>query len=454
MNQQSTSLRSVFVSGLALFAMFFGAGNIIFPPMLGVQSGTNLVAAIFGFVMTAVLLPALGIVAAGTSTTGVFGLTKHVGLIFGRTYTTIVFLSIGVLYAIPRVATVAYETSLHPLLEAQGVDVSPGATGEYLGLIAFTLFFFAVTALLTYSPGKLVDRVGTWLTPALIILLALLIVVGLFTLSPMNAAPVEKYAQDPLAVGLLDGYNTMDALASIVFGGVIIDSLRRAGYVNPRKLFKATIGAGLIASFFLAVVYIGLAMLGARTPAEGLENGAQVLSASAGLLFGNAGQVVFGLTVFLACLTTAVGLVGASVQYFQKLFPSVGFNPMLLIHLLISLVISNLGLTLILKVVVPLVLLTYPVTIALIGVALISIFVRFELRWSFRLAVWTAAVFAAWSSLRAAGLLSLDAAWDVLPLSSIDMAWLVPASIMLVVGLVVDFNQKLPKLAAEEVPVA
>lgn len=445
----------ILVAGLALFAMFFGAGNLIVPTMIGVQSGSVLYPAIIGFILTGVLLPALGIVASATSTTGVRGLTGRIGAKFGLIYTTIVFLSIGVLYAIPRVATVSYETSMKPFLASWGWDMAEGTAANGVAQAGFTLVFFAITTWLALSPSKLVERIGTWLTPALIVLLFILISVGVFTLNPVNIEATEKFTTgSPLVTGLIDGYSTMDAMASIVFGGIVIEALRRQGSNTRRKIFSSTIAAGLVAAFFLAFVYLGLGLLGAR--AEGtFENGAAALSSVSNHLFGPFGQIVFGLIVFLACLTTAIGLVGSSTAYFRKFFPQVSNTSMVLIHVAISLALSNLGLTLIMQIVVPLVLFTYPITIALIAVCLLDIVIPGRLNWTYKLPVWITAPISAWSGLRAIGwpengLLApigraltgegsfLNNAWQALPLSAYDMAWMVPFALLLAVGLGID----------------
>ncbi|MDO5673246.1 MAG: branched-chain amino acid transport system II carrier protein [Actinomycetaceae bacterium] len=438
------SIRAIVIAGMALFAMFFGAGNLIFPTMMGVEAGNNLPAAITGFVLTGVCLPALGIVASATSTSGVLGLTERMGKKFGMAFTVVIFLSIGVLYAIPRVATVSYETSLRPFLASSGLDMSVGSAGNGVALAIFTLVFFGVSAWLALNPGKLVDRIGTWLTPALLALLVLLITVGLFTMNAIGGDAVEKYASAPLTVGLVDGYFTMDAMASIVFGGIVIDSLRRAGFTGRAQIFTSTVSSGIVAGVLLGGVYIGLANLGARVQREGIETGADALSKASRHLFGATGQIVFGAIVFLACLTTAVGLIGASTKFFREFFPKINQPTMVMIHVFISGAIANLGLAIILQIIGPITLFIYPITIAVITVGLVDIVIPGQLSWAYKIAGAVATVFGAWSSLRAMGLLAEGGAndlWSLLPMHSVDMAWVVPSALGLAVGLVIDGAQ-------------
>lgn len=435
--------RAILVAGLALFAMFFGAGNLIFPTMIGVEAGSNLMPAIVGFILTGVLLPALGIVATATASNGTLGLTTRMGKAFGRVFTIVIYLSIGVFYAVPRVATVSYETSLRPLLDTAGLDVGAGTSANNAGLAIFTLVFFAITAWLCLVPGKLVDRIGAWLTPALLVLLVLLITVGLLGRDPITAEPVAKYASEPLTRGLVDGYFTMDAMAAIVFGWLVIDSLRRSGFTKPRPLFGSTVAAGTLAGVLLAAVYLGLAHLGTRVPREGMATGADALTYISRDLFGPVGQVILGLIIFLACQTTAIGLIGASTQFFSRFFPKLSQPTMVMIHVFIAAAVANLGLALILDIIGPITLLIYPITIALIAVALVDIVLPGRLDWSYKLACATAAIMGAWSSLRSLQILDDGVAaelWSHIPLSGLDMAWVVPAAIALGIGLLMDVS--------------
>ncbi|MDO4665024.1 MAG: branched-chain amino acid transport system II carrier protein [Actinomycetaceae bacterium] len=425
--------KTLLVAGLALFAMFFGAGNLIFPTMIGVQAGSALTPAITGFLCTGVVLPALAIVAAATSQTGVQGATERMGKYFGFTYTLIIFLSTGVLYAIPRVATVSFEMSTKPHF--------PRTEGLALGV--YSVIFFVLVAAFSLNTGKILDRIGTWLTPALLILIAVLVVMALFTLSAKGGQPVAPYDKHPLPNGILQGYFTMDAIASFVFGGIVIATLRNNGFTERGRLFGGTVIVGVIAAALLAIVYLGLANVGARVGDPSFKNGAEALGAAAGQIFGGAGQTVFGLIVILACLTTAVGLVGASAHFFCSIFPKITRPTMVMIHIFIATAFANLGLDAILAVVAPLNVLIYPITIMLTVVCLLDIAIPGHLHWAYRLGSWVAALLAVGDSIRAipGHEQFAQGIWEQLPLGLIGLGWMLPAFVAMAIGIGIDVTQ-------------
>lgn len=442
--------KSILVTSLALFAMFFGAGNLIFPTMIGVNSGSAFYSAIFGFLCTGVALPAMAIVASATSREGITSSSRRMGTRFGFLYTLIVFLSTGVLYAIPRVATVSYEMSVKQFFPHRFDRIS---------LAVYTVVFFALVALVCINAQKLTDRIGAILTPALLILITVVVVVGIFTLSPVSHAPAEEFASNALASGILQGYFTMDAIAAFVFGGVIISSLQNSGFGQGRRLFGATVLTGIFAALILAVVYLGLAALGARVTDTNISNGAAALSTMSHVLFGRAGMAIFGGIVFLACLTTAAGLVSASSQYFCRLFPSVAMPTMVMIHVFIAAALSNLGLELILQVVAPINVFVYPITIIFTLVCLLDIVVPGHMKWTYRAGAWTAAAFAIVDSVRSvAGYENFaDSIWNLLPLGKAGLGWIVPALVLALVGFTIDYFQgristSAPSMVRGEIP--
>lgn len=424
------------VTGLALFAMFFGAGNLIFPVMIGVNAGTSVTPAILGFLGTGVLLPMLGIIAAATSQEGVTGIASRIGKYPGLVFTIVIFLSTGMLYAIPRVATVSFEMAVVPLIDSTNPNGVP--------LFLYTVVFFVVTYLLALNPKGFLDRIGGWLTPALLVLLIILILTAAFRLPAVLGTPTAEYAETPFATGLLRGYFTMDAIASLVFGIVIISSLRYRGFNTKSQVFTGTAIAGVIAGVALALIYIGLTIIGTRMGPFGVDNGAEALARAATELFGTGGVALFGLIAVLACLTTAVGLTGASSQYFRTLFPQISRSVMVLIHTLVALALANLGLETILDIVAPVNQLIYPVVICVIFIALFDIFVPGQLYWTYRLAAWLGAfvgVFEALWSTNLPQFAFLRDILDVLPLGSVHMPWVTPALAGFIIGLILDTVQ-------------
>jgi len=420
---------TIIVVGLMLFAMFFGAGNLIFPPQLGVEAGTAYGPAMAGFLSTAVLLPALAVIAVSVSGNGIVDIASRTGKVFGLVFSVAVYLSIGALYAIPRTANVAFET---------GVASVAGTTSAW-ALFAFTVAFFAVSLWLSLRPGGIVDSLGRWLTPALLVLIVALVVVGSMVLTGEPGAPTEKWADAPYAAGFLEGYLTMDSLAALVFGIVVIDSLRSRGIRDQRRVVTSSILAGVVAVILLGVVYLGLGRLGRGIEGE-YTNGALLLSDAATQSFGAAGAWIFALIVLLACLTTAVGLITSTAAFFATLVPRIGFRGWAVLFTLAGLLMSNLGLDAIISLAIPLNVFLYPMAVALVFITLLQAVLPFRLRWAYRIPVAVAAVFALIDLLRALDIEPSEGLpWLTrLPLYEQSLSWVVPTLIAVIICAIVD----------------
>ena len=312
-NQNSTQMtrRAFLAVGLMLFALFFGAGNLIFPAALGQRAGTNVWWAVMGFVLTGVGLPLAGVLAMGYSgCRNVQELAGRVHPLFGILFTLALYLSIGPAFAIPRTGTVSFEIAVRPFL-------SPDA--DYWAQIVFLIVFFLVTLWLSINPQKLVGRIGGILTPMLLTTIVVLIVKSLITPPGTPGSPTEAYATPAVALqqGFIDGYNTLDALASFVFGILVIEFVTQHGATTRHEVMGATMRAGMIAIGCLGVVYVFIAGLGAASVEQLgiLDTGAPVLAGSARLLFGEPGALILAVIVLLACLTTSIGLVTACVRH-------------------------------------------------------------------------------------------------------------------------------------------
>lgn len=362
MSEKKQSPLTLFVAtGLMLFALFFGAGNLIFPAHMGQQAGENYIQAVLGFIFTGAGLPLLGILAmAYTGARDVQHLASRVTPLFGVFFAVALYLSIGPLFALPRTGTVAFEVGVKPFL---GAGVS-----ESLVLLLFSIVFFALAYFLAMNPGKLIDRIGKILTPALLLGIAIL---GLKTiLDPMGGLtePQANFLTHPFAEGFLAGYQTMDALASLVFAIIVIASLQAAGISNNQQLMRMTMGAGFLAALCLALVYGLVAYMGASSVevTGWLDNGALVLSQIANHYWGTLGNLLLMVIIFLACLTTAVGLIAACAEYFARLIPKVSYNSFAIIFTVISCGLANKGLSGIISFSVPVLMLLYPLTVVLI----------------------------------------------------------------------------------------
>ena len=363
MNSSGNQKASLWAVGLMLFALFFGAGNLIFPAFLGQQAGENWFSAMLGFLLTGAGLPLLGVIAIGYSNSrDVQVLASRVTPLYGILFASALYLAIGPLFATPRTATVSFEIGVVPYISEEN---------KTLGLALCSLFFFGVAYWLSLSPGKLVGRIGKILTPALLVTIAILM--GYAALNPMGALTVPQgdFAIRPFAKGILEGYGTMDALASLVFAIIVIDAVRAMGVDNRAELLRTTTIAGLVAASCLAVVYLMIGYMGA-TSVAGLgmqENGAAVLSKTAQYYFGNGGNILLSVIVFLACLSTAIGLIVANAEFFNRLCPGISYKTFVTIFTLVSMGFANKGLAGIISFSIPVLMLLYPLTVVIILLA-------------------------------------------------------------------------------------
>jgi LIVCS family branched-chain amino acid:cation transporter len=435
----------VFIS-LMLFSMFFGAGNLIFPPFLGYQSGENVSLALSGFILSAVGLPILGVAAVAKA--GSFqAMARRVHPAFAVLFPLLIYISIGPGLAIPRAGSLAFEMGMMPFL--------PEAWSHHpLALLLYTAVFFAGVWWLSMSPSKLVDRFGKLLTPLLLTLILVIFVKSWFTPVGQMGEPQNHYQTHPIFQGFLDGYLTMDALAALVFGIVVADVLRSKGVHGGSALSGSMIVAGLGAGVLLSAIYLMLGYLGASSGGIGeAKNGAQILTHVVTQLFGASGGVILGLLFTLACFCVSIGLVTSCSQYFSTVFPRISYSMWVKLLTLGSLWIANLGLTQILQVSVPILGAIYPVAIVLIVLALLD---RSTKGTSSIYGVTVTAV-----SLFTVGDLFnttfLSHEWDfllaTLPLYEQGVGWLTPALVGILLGSIMDRVSRGRKRRNESTPV-
>ena len=351
--------RNLLVVSVMLFALFFGAGNLIFPPFLGQNAGSHTLAAMAGFLATAVILPVLGVIVVARFD-GLEKLGQQVGKRFALVFTLLIYLSIGPGLGIPRAASVPFEMAVAPYLP-QGANLT-------LWMAVYSIAFFLVALWLCLSPGKLVDRIGRGLTPAMLILLTLLFVCFLFRGETQVAPPQNSYAAAPLLKGFTEGYNTMDTIAALNFGLVISTTLASFGLREKRDRMRYTVLAGLLAGTILALVYAMLSYMGMCSSGVYAlqDNGAWTLRCIVYQVFGGTGAVLLAAIFTLACLTTCVGLINSISQYFSTLFAGVSYRTWVFVITFFSLLVCNLGLNMILSISVPVLNAIYPVSIVLI----------------------------------------------------------------------------------------
>ncbi|WP_373558560.1 branched-chain amino acid transport system II carrier protein [Bacillus sp. FJAT-45350] len=414
--------------GLMMFALFLGAGNLIFPPAMGQAAGVNVWMATVGFLTTGVGLPVLAVIAIARTGGDLQTLASKVNPLFAVAFTLTVYLAIGPFFGIPRTSTVAYEIGVVPFL-------SEGLLDSGLTLFIYTVIFFGITYMLALNPAKLVGRIGKVLTPILLILIAIFAVKGFLT--PMGEIPhaLDAYQSAPLFKGFLEGYLTMDTIAALVFGIVVISRITEQGITEKKAIAVATIKAGLIAGLGLSIVYLVLAYLGASSVASigYLDNGGAILSGVASALFGSTGAIILGLVITFACLTTSIGLVSACGEYFVKLMPSLSYRVVIAILCLFSLTMANMGLSQLIAFSLPILIAIYPIAMVLILLSFIDKIIHSNVYIG---AIIGAAIVSIVDGLAIASIeiTFLHDLYGYIPLYSEGVGWLVPAVIGGIIG--------------------
>ncbi len=434
-----------------LFGMFFGAGNLIFPLILGAKAGKDMPLALLGMLVSAVGFPLLGIISMGISKSeGLLDMAGRVSKGFAYFFTCALYLTIGPLFAIPRCGATSFAVGFAPL------------SGEHRALfqLIFTLLFFAAVLIFSLRPSKITDTVGKWLNPIFLLLLSVLVFAVL--LRPANGVsqvPVsEDYARGTVFSGFLQGYDTLDVLASLAFGIIVINVIRGYGVENPSDIAKSTVKSGVFSMTFMAVIYAVIALAGTECYslyADRLSNpdftGGDAFSVIAEHYFGRAGLVILALTVTFCCLKTAVGLVTSCSETFVEMFPkgpkyktyAVGFS-------VFSFAVSNIGLSNIISFSAPVLYLLYPLAIVLVLLNLFGKFFKNRQCVFVTTMLFTGAA-ALCDLIRVSGIEALSgtvsAIGRVLPLYGVGMGWILPSAAGLLLGLFVSALSK-PKTSA------
>lgn len=351
--------RKMLLVSFMLFSLFFGAGNLIFPPFLGQNAGETTPLAIASFLITAVVLPVLGVIVVAAFD-GLDCLARKVDARFAVVFTVLIYLSIGPGLGIPRAASVPFEMAVAPYL--------PENAPLKWCMAGYSLVFFVIAAWLALTPKKLVERIGKFLTPSLLVLLVFLFVNFLFRGDAGVAAAQETYAANPMVKGFLEGYQTMDTIAALNFGLVIAVTIRNLGVENKKSVMRYTVTAGLAAGTILSLVYLMLAYMGMKSSAVYpiQENGAWTLRCIVSQLFGGPGAVLLAAIFTLACLTTCVGLITSISQFFSGLTKKLSYRQWVFVIAGFSFLICNQGLNTILSLSVPVLNAIYPMSIVLI----------------------------------------------------------------------------------------
>ena len=434
---KTLSKKEILSLGLMMFSIFFGAGNLIFPPALGQEAGTSFVPAIIGFLCTGVGMPLLGVVAiamkGGKYTEFI---ERYVHPKFALALLSVLYLTIGPLFAIPRTGAVSFEVGIRPFL---------GPDSLLTGQAMYTGVFFVVTYFLALNPSKLVARVGNILTPALLIFLVVLFVKSF--VSPLgDIGPVTgAYVENPYLQGVQNGYLTMDLLASLAIGALVVNTIRLSGVEENREIGKVCIMSGVIAMVLMSGVYISLGYLGATSAAVmgHSANGGVLLTEATHILFGSMGTALLALIIALACLTTSCGMASAFAWDFHEAFgQKISYQRLLFFATLFSFAVSNVGLTELIRISVPFLIAIYPVVIVLVVLSLFSS-VFGSRRGAYRWGIAFTLAFSIFDGLNAAGLQIAfvnDLFSRYIPLYAANFGWVVPAVVGTLLGCITSGN--------------
>ena len=449
------SIKDYIYISCMLFGMFFGAGNLIFPMHMGQLAGSNFWSALFGFLITGVGLPLLGVAALGISrSNGLFDLASKVSKKYSLFFTCLLYLTIGPFFAIPRCATTAFTVGIQQIL--------PTDTNSDLYLFIFSLIFFICALFFSLKPNKILVWVGKVLTPSFLTFLGILLIAALLnpstTVSQVSAQ--ADYITKPFFTGFLEGYNTMDALASLAFGIVVVNVIKNLGVKEPKEVAKSTVKAGVLSCLIMTVIYFAVTLVGVQSRGlfETSENGGIAFAQIALHYLGGVGLFVLAATVTLACLKTSVGLITSCSETFVSLFPkSCSYKVWAIIFSSVSFMIANFGLNDIISYSIPVLMFLYPLAITLILLSLFGQFFDYD-RSVF---IWTTAftfVVALYNFVESlpesifnaiSGQTMQYYVLKYLPFSDIGLGWLIPSLIGFSIGLFIHYkNVKISKIKA------
>lgn len=444
--------KQIILIASTLFGMLFGAGNLIFPVHLGQLAGNNIILSTLGFVVTGVGIPILGVIAIGASESrGLFSLCTKASKTFAFIFTTILYLSIGPCFVIPRSASISYNSGVSILLN------DPTGKGPFY--IVFCILFFIIVAIFSFRPSGITVWIGKIINPVFLTCLGILLIVALTNpmgdvsqIAPIEDAAIGHYQTQPFFNGFLQGYATMDALAGLAFGIIIIDIVKKMGIKDKTAITKNMFKSSVLTAIAMALIYTLTIIMGveSRGMFDLSSNGSIALSQISTHYFGAVGDIVMATIVTLASLKTCIGLVTSCSTAFVDMYPKSKYNVWAVIFLLVSFIISNAGLDTIIE-------FTTPVLSFLCPIAIILIILAFSGRFFdhasivYRLTLIFASIPAVIDFLidipsvisqyyNVAGLTAFRN--TIFPFAEIGFSWLVPACIGAAIGLTIYFIKK------------
>ena len=446
--QKRLSLKQKILVATTLFGMFFGAGNLIFPVHLGQLAGRNVIPAMIGFIITAVGIPILGVAAIGiTHSDGLQSLANKVGRGYGYFFTCLLYLTIGPFFAIPRCASTSFTTGIAPMLGS--------AVSESTALLVFSAIFFLLVLFFSLRPAGITVWIGKIINPLFLIFLTILVVSALANpgAAVSSVEPEAAYQDGALFSAFIEGYGTMDAIAGLAFGIVVIDIIRAMGVTDDAAVARDVLSSGIFTGILMALIYVATIVMGTQSRGlfETSENGGIALAQISGHYLGSAGSLVLAFTITFACLKTSIGLVTSCSDAFVRMFPKgFSYKTWAVIFTVFSFFISNFGLSRIIDYSLPVLMFLYPPAITLILLALIGKLFDHDRIVYVCVTAFTcfAALFDFVKMLPAAvrTTLHLDMlvsfAEDFLPLFQLNLGWVVPAVIGFLLGMLLRAVRK------------
>lgn len=438
MKKQLTLWQRVLVAG-TLFGMFFGAGNLIFPVHLGQCAGSNVVIAMIGFIISAVCIPILAVAAIGsTHSDGLQALASKVGKGYSYGFTCLLYLTIGPFFAIPRCATTSFTVGVAPLL---GESTSQG-----LWLLIFSAVFFALVLFFSLRPHRITVWIGKIINPLFLFFFGILLIAAL---TGSNAdisaiAPEEGFREHVFFTSVIEGYGTMDAIAGLAFGIVVINIIRSMGIEDDSAVAGDVLRSGILTGILMGAIYVAAIFMGAqsRDLFATSENGGIALAQIANHFLGFWGSLILAVTISFACLKTSIGLVISCSEAFSRMFPKgPGYCVYAIIFTLFSFCVSNFGLSAILSYSLPVLMFLYPLSISLIVLALTGRLFDHDRAVYISVTLFTgiAALFDLAKTLPAGlqpeGMLRLGEL--ILPFYDLNLGWVIPALLGLAIGLLI-----------------
>lgn len=430
------------LTGLLLFGIFFGAGNLIFPPALGALSGENFWPAIGGFIVSGVGIAVLTLILGMMNPKGYDDeVSAKISPLFATVYLVALYLAIGPFFAIPRTATTSFEVGIAPLL---------GGVNPSLALAVYTIIYFAVAYWISLNPSKILDRVGRILTPIFAFLIALLVVLGIgkYGANTPMAASDSYAAGKAFGAGFIEGYNTLDALAAVAFSVVAVSTMKQLGFKDKKEYTSTIWSVGAVVAAAFSLLYIGLAYLGNHFPipadvmASDANKGVYILTQATQAIFGPSAQIFLAAMMVVTCFTTTVGLIVSTADYFKNRFPQLSYKAYVTIFTLIGLGIANLGLSKIIAYSIPALLILYPITIALVLLIVVSKFAPLSTI-GMRFTVGFVTIFSIVEVLaRQLQWTAIRDAIQSLPLGSQSLAWLLPTIVLVALSLILPNKQE------------